>query len=178
MRVYVATTVAELAASWERGAIAASAPAHAVTPALREWYVDDDPEELEYAATLEAARDSLRLLAADDLGAASADGARVRRVVLAVEIDDHEVGPPGMAAGTPDGAGARSRVQLRADVPMDRVAAVHLDDVQAADAVRAAVAALPAAERGDEDAAFVVDEAFGHELLWFARQEIPHLLSE
>ncbi|MFE0221562.1 DUF6912 family protein, partial [Streptomyces albidoflavus] len=39
--------------------------AYAVTPGLREWYVSDDIEELEYAALTRAAHGSLRLLAAD-----------------------------------------------------------------------------------------------------------------
>jgi hypothetical protein len=42
--------------------------------------------------------------------------------------------------------------------------------------VAKAVAALPAAEAGDEDAEFDVDEAEGHELAWYATQELPHLL--
>ncbi|MGM0356869.1 DUF6912 family protein, partial [Streptomyces sp. ECR3] len=36
--------------------------------------------------------------------------------------------------------------------------------------------ALAAADRGDEDAQFLVDGAEDHELLWFATQEIPHLV--
>ncbi|MFC9292460.1 DUF6912 family protein, partial [Streptomyces sp. NPDC057052] len=42
--------------------------------------------------------------------------------------------------------------------------------------VTAAVAALPAADAGDDDAQFVVDGAEDHELLWFAVQEIPNLV--
>jgi uncharacterized protein DUF6912 len=37
------------------------------------------------------------------------------------------------------------------------------------------VAALPAADKGDDDAQFAVDGAEGHELLWFASQELPYL---
>ena len=33
----------------------------------------------------------------------------------------------------------------------------------------------PAADSGDDDARFVVDGAEGHELLWYASQELPHL---
>jgi len=56
------------------GSIEAPLTAFAVTPMLREWYADDDSDELEYAATREAARASLRLLDADP-------SARRRRVV-------------------------------------------------------------------------------------------------
>jgi uncharacterized protein DUF6912 len=39
-----------------------------------------------------------------------------------------------------------------------------------------AVAALPAADSGDDDARFTVDSAEGHELLWYATQELPYVL--
>jgi hypothetical protein len=38
------------------------------------------------------------------------------------------------------------------------------------------VAALPAADAGDEDAQFVVDAVEDHELGWFAAQEIGPLV--
>ena len=41
--------------------------------------------------------------------------------------------------------------------------------------VRAAADALPAADAGDEDASFTVDGAEGHELGWYATQELPYL---
>src|SRR5207245_8284249 len=70
MRVYVpATTVRlrDLESSGQLGA--APVTAFAVTPGLREWYVDDDVEALEYAALTEAARAALRLLDADPAAA-------------------------------------------------------------------------------------------------------------
>ncbi|WP_434094108.1 DUF6912 family protein, partial [Nonomuraea wenchangensis] len=42
--------------------------------------------------------------------------------------------------------------------------------------VEAALAALPAADEGDDDARFTVDGAEAHELMWYATQEIPDLL--
>jgi hypothetical protein len=36
---------------------------------------------------------------------------------------------------------------------------------------------LPAADAGDQDARFVVDGADGHELLWYATQELADLAS-
>ncbi len=60
-----------------------------MTPALREWYLSDDIEELEYAALNRAALASLRLLAVHP------DAPR-RRVVVAVDV------PDGTAQGDPD----------------------------------------------------------------------------
>ncbi len=42
--------------------------------------------------------------------------------------------------------------------------------------VKAAVAALPDADQGDDDARFTVDGAEAHELMWYATQEIPDIL--
>jgi hypothetical protein len=41
--------------------------------------------------------------------------------------------------------------------------------------VKAAIAALAAADEGDEDARFTVDGAEGHELMWYATQELGHV---
>ncbi len=82
MRVYLPATTSILRRLVDRGEIGpAPLTAFAVTPGLREWYVDDDAEELEYAATLEASRASLRLLAVDP-------SANPRRVVVAAHVDD------------------------------------------------------------------------------------------
>ncbi|MGC2003615.1 DUF6912 family protein, partial [Trebonia sp.] len=69
MRVYLPSTLPALADLLAKGE-AGPPPvrAFAVTPALREAYAIGDDEELEYVAMLEAARQSLRLLA-DDPGA-------------------------------------------------------------------------------------------------------------
>ncbi len=132
----------------------------AVTPAVREWYAWSDTEEMEYAALLAAARACLRLLDAD------ADAPR-RRVVFAVDVDD---------------AGVRVRddldrgvVEVTAAVPLARVRAVHADAADAEPAVAAAADSVMAADLGSEDAAFIVDGADGHELLWYATQEIADL---
>ena len=62
MRVYVPATTATLRSLLDAGELPERRNAFAVTAGLREWYVDDDLEALEYAAMLEAARASLRLL--------------------------------------------------------------------------------------------------------------------
>src|ERR1700749_830397 len=43
---------------------------------------------------------------------------------------------------------------------------------------RGAAAALPGADSGDDDAQFLVDSAEGHELLWFATQELRYVDEE
>jgi hypothetical protein len=165
MRVYLSATVPTLAQAHSSGRFAeAGALAHAVTPSLREWYTEGDTEELEYAALLDAAEGSLRLLAADR-------GAPRRRVVVAAEM------PDGMVRPTPEEHGFRSTVALAAAVERRHVVSVHVDDDEAADDGAAAARALAAAAHGDEDARFVVDSADAHDLLWFDVTEIPALVA-
>jgi hypothetical protein len=135
--------------------------AFAVTPELREWYVDNNAEDLEYAAMLEAARGSLRLLDEDPQ-------APRRRVVIAADV------PDGSVAVRPDLD--RAAVQVAVPVPVRLVASVHVDGPDAELAVRAAAGAMLEADLGDEEAQFLVDEAEGNELLWYASQEIAPLL--
>ena len=60
-------------------------------------------------------------------------------------------------------------------VTVDLLASGHVDDPGAGTDVRRAAEALAAADAGDEDARFTVDGAEGHELGWYATQELPHL---
>ena len=64
---------------------------------------------------------------------------------------------------------------VSAAVPLARLASAHVDDAEAGLDVRAAVDALEAADAGDEDARFAVDGAEGHELGWYATQELSYL---
>ncbi|MFD9573981.1 DUF6912 family protein [Streptomyces sp. NPDC059982] len=165
MRVYVPLTLPGLAEAHKAGELGpAPLRAYAVTPGLREWYVSDDVEELEYAALGRAAAASLRLLAAD------ADAPR-RRVVVALDVDDKAV-----TADPGDDEAALGRVALAAVVRLAVAAAVHADADDAEQDVAAAAAALEAADAGDDDARTAVDGADDHELLWFGVQEIPGLL--
>ncbi|MFD6080904.1 DUF6912 family protein [Streptomyces hydrogenans] len=167
MRVYVPLTLPGLAQAHKAGELGPGPlTAYAVTPALREWYVSDDIEELEYAALSRAAAASLRLVAGDP-------GAPRRRVVVAVDVPDKD------AAADPDrglDAGAIGEVRIAGAVALVKAAAVHADADDAEADVTAAAAALGAADQGDDDAQFVVDGAEDHELLWFGIQEIPSLL--
>jgi hypothetical protein len=163
MRVYLPVTSTGLRLLLDSGEVAAPATGFAVTPGLREWYVDDDIEELEYAALMEAARASLRLLDADPQAAK-------RRIVLAVDVADEQV-------SVRDDLD-RGVVRLGSALPMSAVASVHADDGSAEQAVAAAAEAVNAADLGDPRAQDRVDDAEGFELSWFANQEIAELLAD
>ena len=164
MRVFLPSTLpalAEVLRTGQAGPDPGPQPGYAVTPALREAYASGDEEELEYAALTEAARASLRMLAVDQ-------AAPPRRVVLAAELpaeqvklDAHDREP--------------ARVLVNASVPLARLVSAHGDDAVAGPDVRTAADALEAADAGDEDARFAVDGAEGHELGWYATQELPDL---
>ncbi|KUL35643.1 hypothetical protein ADL22_26580 [Streptomyces sp. NRRL F-4489] len=167
MRVYVPLTLSGLADAHRSGELGTGPlRAYAVTPALREWYVSDDIEELEYAALNRAAQASLRLLAGHP-------SVPRRRVVVALDVPDRD------AAADPDRGldqSALGEVRVAGPVPLSKAAAVHVDSPDAAQDVAAAAAALGAADLGDDDAQFTVDGAEDHDLMWFAVQEIPQLL--
>jgi hypothetical protein len=160
--VYVPATTSQLRALVDSGELVART-AFAVTPALREWYVDDDAEALEYAALSEAARASLRLIDADP-------GAARRRVVVAADVSDGAV--------TIRDELDRGVVQLSRPVPLADVASVHVDDREAQSAVEAAARSIIAADLGDAAAADLVDDAEGFELAWYASQEVEGLLDD
>ncbi len=166
MRVYLPATLSSLAeavAAGEHG----SAPltAFAVTPALREWYsnssADDETDELEYAAFTEATRGALRLLDADPF-------APRRRVVISADVADE------LVTARPELD--RAVVRVSQPVPVRRWACVHVDGVEARDAISSAAAAVIPADLGDPDAQFTVDAALGHELEWYDTSEIPALV--
>ena len=90
-------------------------------------------------------------------------------------------GGSSLAADVPDDGGrARSTtrtptagaVRVEGDIGSEDVASAHLDGAEAEDDVQAAVAVVLEADLGSEDAQFVVDQAEGHELAWYATQEI------
>ena len=164
MRVYVPATTTLLRSLVDDGELTGPRTAFAVTRQLRGFYAhseaDADGEELEYAALLAAARASLRLLDLDPFAAR-------RRVVLAADVPDSAVTPL-----DEDAHNERGAVRVEADIRMQSVASAHLDGADAEDDVRAAVAVVLEADLGSEDAQFVVDQAEGHELGWYANQEI------
>lgn len=164
MRVYLPSTLSGLRVLLDSGELGSPPlPAYAVTGGLREWYAEGDEEELEYAAMSLAARASIRLL---DRGLLLEPGLRARRVVVVAEADAVEMAPDV----------DRAAVRVLEAVSLRRVQAVHVDDPEAEADVRAAAEALVEADLGSEDAGFVVEQAEGHELQWYATQEIGPLL--
>jgi hypothetical protein len=163
VRVYLPATTSVLRTLVDDGVLPGPHTAFAVTPQLRDFYelsdAEADTEELEYAALLGAARASLRLLDIDPM-------AIRRRVVLAADVPDAAVTP----LDDPDTD--RGAVRVEADIGVQDVASAHIDGSDAEDDVRAAVNVVLEADLGSEDAQFVVDQAEGHELAWYARQEI------
>lgn len=166
-RVYVPTTLTALAETAKRGVLNPGAadtaphPAHAVTSAIREWYTDEDAESLEFAALTEAAEASLRMLAEDPRSP--------RRVVLALDVPPTAIRP---------GGPYRSSVTLEVEVSLTDVVSLHVDEPEAEDTMLAAIAALTAADAGDEDAQFLVEEAGACDLLWYDISEIDDLVTE
>ena len=162
MRVYLPSTLTALRRLLDQGELGdPPLPGYAVTPALREWYAEGDAEELEYAALSLAAGASVRLIDADP------DAVR-RRVVVVVDVPDDRV----LAVPQVD----RAAVKVADVVPLALVQAVHVDDPAAVPDVTVAADAVVAADLGSDDAAFRVEQAQGHELQWWATQEIGPLL--
>ena len=162
MRVYLPSTFPRLRALLESGEVGdPPLPAYAVTAELREWYAEGDLEELEYVALTLAARASVRLLDADP------DAVR-RRVVVVAEVPDASVA----LAPHVD----RAAVKVATAVPLRDVQAVHADDQSAIPDVTVAADAVVEADLGSQDAAFRLEQAEGHELGWYATQEIGPLL--
>jgi len=164
MRVYLPATSETLRGLAGTGALGpAPLTAFAVTPGLREHYLDDDLEELEYAASADAARASLRLIDADP-------AAVRRRVVIAADVEDRLV--------TVRDDLDRGVVQLGTEVPLAWCASVHIDEQAAEATVAEAALLIDAADLGDPAAEEKVDDAEGFDLLWYATQEIADLLTE
>jgi hypothetical protein len=162
MRVYVPATSSTLAAFASAGEIDPPLTAFAVTPGLREWYLDDDPDELEYAANGQAVRASLRMVDADPT-------ARRRRVVLSFDVADADVS----AREDLD----RGAVVIAAPVPRSQLAAIHVDDDDAEKTVAHAASVVLEADLGSEASQEVVDDAEGFELAWYAPQELDDVLA-
>jgi hypothetical protein len=167
VRVYLPATTTSLRTLVDHGQLPGPHTGFAVTDQLRRFYAlsdaEADLEELEYAALLAAARGSLRLIDVDPSAAR-------RRVVLAADVPDAAARP------VDDEEEERGAVRVDADVRLRDVASAHIDGAEAEPDVSAAVGVVLEADLGSEDAQFVVDQAEGHELAWYATQEIGPVL--
>jgi hypothetical protein len=163
VRVYLPATVPMLTALRAAGQLGDGAvEAHAVTPALREWYAEGDEEELEYVAFTRAAQDALRLLRQDP-------AAPRRRVVVSADVPATALVRENVELGS-------STVRLPKPVTLAEVAAIHVDGADAAEPVAAAAEVVEEALAGDPDAQFTVDSAEDHELEWYAVSELDELI--
>ena len=163
VRVYLPATVPMLAALEASGRLGDGATvAHAVTPALREWYAEGDEEELEYVAFTRAAQGALQLLRHDP-------GAPRRRVVVSADV-------PAGSLEREDTELGSSAVRLPEPVRLAELASIHIDSADAAEAVAAAADVVEEALAGDPDAQFTVDGAEDHELEWYAVSELSELI--
>jgi hypothetical protein len=164
IRVYLPATLADLAELRDQGQLRperTGGVAHAVTPSLREWYVEGDEEELEYVAFTRAAQAALQLLS-------RAPGVAPRRVVISADV-------PRTVLGEADRELGSSRIGLTGPVALSAVAAVHVDDAAAEPEVTAAVKVAEEAAAGDPDAQFTVDAAEDHDLAWYDVSELDHI---
>jgi hypothetical protein len=161
VRVYVPATVPMLTALRASGQLGGPIEAHAVTPALREWYAEGDEEELEYVAFTRAAQAALQLLRHDP-------SAPRRRVVVSADVAATALVREDVELGS-------STVRLPQPVSLKEVASIHVDSADAAEQVGAAAEVVEEALAGDPDAQFTVDGAEDHELEWYAASELDDL---
>jgi hypothetical protein len=167
MQIYVPVTLAMLQQLVAEGSLwPVNGTAFAVTPRLREAYVEGDDDELGEVALREAALASLRLLAAAD--ASEQPGAKLppRRAVVVADVGDVTLRPD-----LDDAV-----VRIGAPVATDDVVAAFVDNAAAEADVTAAIAVIDEADLGDEDAELTVGDAQDHDLAWYATQELPFLL--
>jgi hypothetical protein len=162
MRVYVPATSTTLTGFAGSGKLDPPITAFAVTPGVREWYRDDDPDELEYAANGQAVRASLRMVDADPLSAR-------RRVVLSFDVADGDV--------TLRDDLDRGAVLVGSPLPVGALASIHIDDHDAEATVARAAAVVLEADLGSDSSQDVVDDAEGFELAWYAAQELDQVLA-
>ncbi len=164
VRVYLPATFSALRRLAERRTLGGPPLfACAVTADLREWYPGGGDAELDHVAMTAAAQESLRLLAADRRETR-------RRVVLAVDVDSGVV--------TADPAAGRTAVRVDFVVAITDVVALHVDSVDAMEAITEATVVVDAADRGDHDAAALLRSIEELELLWYGTQEIDDLVRD
>ena len=149
MRIYLPASLDQLDPG--AGPLAARR-AHAVTPALRALFPDEDDEGLEFAAQLAAADDSLELLA-------TRPDAPQLRLVVSVDVPDSALQP------VADDDDVPSAVELVQPVDLTDVICVHVDEPGAS-------ADVVLAGRGDEDAVDRLDE---RDLLWYDATELADI---
>lgn len=158
-RIYLPADTAMLRTLAETGELEPAGPVHMVTRALREAHPDADVEDLEYTAFDDAAVASLALLG--DSRASSGRllaGQAPRRVVVSADMPDDRL------TEHADGTAADCDGTVR----LKKVAAVHVDD---ADAAAELAAVLDSPQTPD------LASIEAHVLDWYAPSELQDLLA-
>lgn len=165
MRVFLPATFDMLGVLAREGQMPVrSGVGFALSPALREFYTSGDDEEMSYAAFLEAARASLRLL-----GIGDEERFPHRRVVISADVPDDHV--------TPEPESGESVVRLQpALVSTDQLAAIHVDDEGNEPATEAGIEAVDAADLGDEDAELALGDCEDNLMSWYDARELGVLV--
>ncbi|PUB29702.1 hypothetical protein C8K30_10277 [Promicromonospora sp. AC04] len=177
MRIYVPATLDELdavthatdATRWT----VAPRRAHAVTKDLEAALPDEDAEGLEYIAALNAADDSLALIA-------GRPDAPHQRVIITVEVPDAAIGL--VSEASDDDEPVASEIQVTSTVEHVAIICVHVDEVEAAADIADVLAAADeesdaeaTAEVGEESET-ALDEALqrvtDRDLLWYDWSEL------
>lgn len=190
MRIYVPATLDELdAVTHSTGAArwtVAPRRAHAVTQALAAALPEEDAEGLEYLAALNAADDSLALIA-------GRPDAPHQRVIITVEVPDGMVGPAESSSASAAGADGSedddepvaSEIEIISTVENVAIVCLHVDEVDAAgdiaDVLAAADEESDAEELAEvsEESDTALDDALqrvtDRDLLWYDWSEIKNI---
>lgn len=165
MRIYVPATVDMLRQLNETGSITArSGYGFAVTPALREFFLEGEEEDFVEYAFDDAARASLRLLATGE-----PEHFPHRRAVISIDLPDAEVAYQSDLG--------ESVVSLNSPaIPLAAIAAIHVDVASSEEATQKAIEVIDAADLGDEDAELAVGDALDNYLAWYDPSELGVLL--
>jgi hypothetical protein len=147
-RIYLPATVSMLARLAESGELRPDRPVHMVTAWLRREAPGADVEDLEYTAFDDAALASAGLLA----------GEAPRRVVISADVPEDRLAERGDS----------TEADFDGSVKLKKVAAIHVDDVDAATLIAKAF------ETGQSLDASALDE---HVLDWYAPSELQDLLA-
>ncbi|AKE40716.1 Uncharacterised protein [Corynebacterium kutscheri] len=164
MRIYIPATFDMLHELNERQVISArSGYAFAVTPALRDYYVEGDEDEIAYSAFEDAVLASIRLLAIGD------EHFPYRRVVLSADVPDDQV------TFAPE-LGESVVILEPAQVNFSDVASIHVDVADSEEATKSAIALIDQADLGEEGAELTVGDALDNYLAWYDPSELNILV--
>lgn len=170
MRVYLPATHSMLATfAKEQTMPIRSGVGFALTIGVREFYDQGgDDEELGYMAFLDAARASLRLLATED-ESGEEETFPNRRVVVSADIPDANL--------TDDPESGESVVRVEpAQITIDQLRAIHVDDEDAEAATKKAKECIDAADLGDEAAELVLGDCEDNLMSWYDSKELGVLV--